>query len=168
MTLTAHAIVGATLATAVPAHPALAFALGFGSHFLLDAIPHWDYHLNSLSENKNDPLDSDMKIGKSFFFDLIKIGADCLLGFGLVFIFFWQRGNFSADVVVFLGALGAVAPDALQFLYFKWRHQPIVALQKFHIRIHSETEMKNRPMLGILSQVFLIIFVVILQKIIMK
>jgi len=31
------------------------------------------------------------------------------------------------------GAAGAVLPDALQFAYFKWRHQPLIALQRFHL-----------------------------------
>src|ERR1035437_2210181 len=117
MTLTAHAVVGAALASAVPTHPALAFGLGFCSHFLLDAIPHWDYHLSSLSENKNNSLDSDMKIGKSFLFDLIKIGLDFLLGFVLVFLFIGALGNFSYNSTFFFGALGAVSRDSLPFFY---------------------------------------------------
>ena len=164
MTLTAHAIVGAAIASAVPTHPVVTFSLGFCSHFFLDAIPHWDYHLNSLSENKNNPMDSDMKIGKSFLFDLCKIGLDFLFGFVLVFLFFGALGNFSLNVTLFFGALGAVLPDALQFLYFKWR-RPLFVLQKFHLWIHSKIELKDRPVLGILSQIILIAFVVFLQKI---
>jgi hypothetical protein len=43
MILTTHAVVGAALASFVPEHPAVAFVVGFGSHFILDAIPHVDY-----------------------------------------------------------------------------------------------------------------------------
>jgi hypothetical protein len=180
MTLTTHAIVGAALASAVPTHPVVAFSLGFCSHFLLDAIPHWDYQLNSMEENKENPMATDMKIGKSFFFDLCKIGADFLLGFVLVFLFFGSWANRQSCEVakiclqstrnigigtLIFGALGAVLPDALQFFYFKWRHQPLSALQKFHQWIHSKAELKNRPFFGISSQIILIIFVVVLQKI---
>jgi hypothetical protein len=28
-------------------HPTTAFVLGFASHFVLDAIPHWDYAIRS-------------------------------------------------------------------------------------------------------------------------
>lgn len=163
MTLTTHAIVGAALATAVPSHPVAAFALGFGSHFLLDAIPHWDYKLDSMEKDEKNPLDADMKFGKNFLFDLCKIGADCLLGFVLVFLFF---GRFGADVAVFFGALGAVTPDALQFLYFKWKHEPLKSLQKFHMDIQHHLE--NNHVFGRLIQVFLIVFVVVLQNIFMK
>jgi hypothetical protein len=164
MTLTTHAIVGAALASAVPTHPVVAFSVGFCSHFLLDAIPHWDYHLDSMSEDKKNPMATDMKIGKSFFFDLCKIGADFLLGFVLAFLFFGSLGDFSLNTALFFGAIGAVLPDALQFLYFKWRHQPLTALQKFHLSIHAEKELKNRPLLGISYQVALIVVLVFLQK----
>jgi hypothetical protein len=166
MTLTTHSIVGAALASAVPAHPVLAFSLGFCSHFLLDAIPHWDYHLNSMEEDKENPMATDMKIGKSFFFDLIKIGGDFLLGFVFVFLFFGFGKNFSYDAVLFFGTLGAVLPDALQFFYFKWRHEPLSTLQKFHQRIHSKIELKNQSILGISTQIIFILLIVLLQKII--
>jgi hypothetical protein len=42
MILSTHAIVGAAIASFLPSHPTIAFVLGFGSHFVLDAIPHWD------------------------------------------------------------------------------------------------------------------------------
>jgi hypothetical protein len=168
MILTSHAIVGAALASAVPTHPVLAFSFGFCSHFVLDAIPHWDYHLSSMSEDKADPLASDMKIGKSFFFDLIKIGSDCSLGFLLAFLFFGLHSTFSYNTTLFFGALGAVTPDALQFLYFKWRREPLLVLQKFHGWIHSKIELKNKPFYGISSQIFFIAFVVALQHIFIK
>lgn len=163
MTLTTHAIVGAVIASAVPSHPVLAFSLGFCSHFLLDAIPHWDYNLSSLSENKNDPLDSDMKIGKSFFLDLCKLGLDFLLGFFLVFLFFGKSGDGALNVTLFFGALGAVLPDALHFVYFKFKHEPFRSIEKFHHKIMYHLE--NNKALGQWNQVFLIVAVVLLQKI---
>lgn len=168
MTLTSHAVVGAAIVSAVPTHPVLAFSLGFCSHFLLDAIPHWDYPLGSMLEDKENPMNSDMKIGKSFLFDLCKIGLDFLLGFILTFLFFGLGRDFSYNNVLFFGALGAVLPDALQFLYFKWRHEPIVSLQKFHQWIHSKIELKDKPVLGISSQIIFIALVVFLQKIFIR
>src|SRR6516225_11831962 len=43
MILSTHAIVGGTIASLFPSHPALVVAAGFASHFAIDAIPHWDY-----------------------------------------------------------------------------------------------------------------------------
>jgi hypothetical protein len=51
MILTTHAVVGAALATFLPSHPVIAFAVGFASHFVLDAIPHVDYPIKSRSVN---------------------------------------------------------------------------------------------------------------------
>jgi hypothetical protein len=51
MILTTHAVVGAVLASFVPSYSATAFALGFASHFILDAIPHVDYPIKSRSVN---------------------------------------------------------------------------------------------------------------------
>ena len=49
MILTTHAIVGGALASLFPTHPITAIAAGFASHFVIDAIPHWDYPLQSIS-----------------------------------------------------------------------------------------------------------------------
>ena len=43
LTLMTHAIVGAAIVGLVPAHPLLGLSLAFASHFILDALPHWDY-----------------------------------------------------------------------------------------------------------------------------
>ena len=53
MTLTTHAIVGATVATLTP-NPILGFVLGFGSHYVLDALPHWSYPIHSLEKDKKN------------------------------------------------------------------------------------------------------------------
>jgi len=44
-----HAIVGGAVASLFPSHPVLVAALGFASPFAIDAIPHWDYPLQSIS-----------------------------------------------------------------------------------------------------------------------
>ncbi|MGB6839065.1 MAG: hypothetical protein WBD86_00445 [Microgenomates group bacterium] len=43
---TPHIVVGAAIATKV-VNPALAIPLAFGSHFLLERVPHWNPHLNT-------------------------------------------------------------------------------------------------------------------------
>jgi hypothetical protein len=49
MILSTHAIVGGALASLFPSHPVVIIAAGFASHFAIDAIPHWDYKLRSIS-----------------------------------------------------------------------------------------------------------------------
>ena len=106
MTLTPHAIVGAAIASTIPDQPLLGFSLAFLSHFVLDAIPHWDYKLSSMTEDKANKINNNMKIGRDFYFDLLKIGPDFSLGLILAYLLF-------ANLV---GALGAVFPDLLQFV----------------------------------------------------
>lgn len=161
MTLTTHAIVGAATASLIPSHPALGFVASFASHFLVDAIPHWHYPLATLKVDKNDQMNSDMIINKQFFWDILKIGFDAILGIALSFILFWPSYPQSFFYILF-GAAGGIVPDALQFLYWKWRHQPLTALQQFHLWIHAKRDLDGKPVVGILLQIFIILLSVVI------
>lgn len=137
MTLTAHAITGAALASLTPSQPLLGFAVGFASHFILDAIPHWDYRLASVKEDKNNPMNDDMEINGDFVKDIFKIGLDGLIGLLFSYLIFGIYMKFSI-IAILCGAIGAMLPDALQFVYMKWRHEPLKSLQKFHRWIHAD------------------------------
>ncbi|MEI6042495.1 MAG: hypothetical protein WCQ00_02930 [bacterium] len=155
MILTTHAVTGATFTALIPKNPILGFAIGFGSHFILDSIPHWDYKLKSSRKNKEKPLNNDLVINKDFLKDLVKIGFDGLLGLSLSFILLGAFGHASLIAILF-GAIGGMMPDFLQFVYFKWRHEPLVSLQKFHIWMHSKRSLNSRPIFGIFCQVMVI------------
>lgn len=58
---TPHVIVGAAIATHV-VNPALALPLAFGSHFILEKIPHWNPHLNTETEKYGKPTKKTTKI----------------------------------------------------------------------------------------------------------
>ena len=60
-----------------------------------------------------------------------------------------------------IGELTEVVPDALQFAYSRWKHQPLVSLQKFHHSVHTKRRLREHPMLGITSQIFFIAAVVV-------
>ena len=139
MTLTTHAAFGAALAQLTPHSPVTGFVVGFASHFVLDAIPHWDYPLASHTGG-DDSLDADMQLGQKFVFDLSKIALDVLLGLALVLTL--PRGLVSQNVLL-VGALGAMLPDALQFAYFKLRGPLLTPLQRFHLWIHTDIRIKN-------------------------
>jgi hypothetical protein len=147
MTLGVHALVGAAVGKLVSANPLIAFAAGFGSHFLLDAIPHFDYHIRSLKLNLDMPLESDIVIGKDFARDLAIMGADCLIGFAVAIFLSWNQSSMPA---VIAGALGGVVPDALQFAYYRFRKEPLISLQRFHNLI--AWHVWDNPVLGISTQ----------------
>lgn len=151
MTLATHAAVGAIAAVRFPQHPILAFCLAFGSHFILDAIPHWDYHPASLQEEK-DPLKNKMPVTWGLIKDLLQTGTDFLVGLIVVLILFW---NFNFWLAV-LGVFAGVLPDALQFIYFQYPKGPILWLQKFHMWVHTENHMERKMWLSLASQVVLV------------
>jgi hypothetical protein len=167
MTLTTHAIAGAAVASAMPSHPVLGFVAGFASHYLLDAIPHWEYELRSTTENPNDPMDESITLDKNFIFDLLKMGFDAFLGIAVAFLFFgFPDFNFHAIFysAIIWGIIGGLLPDALQFVYLKCKHEPMIGLQKFHILAHSKIKMDNRPVLGIFSQIIIIALIAAVFK----
>ena len=163
MTLTTHAVVGATIASTMPSHPVLGFALAFTSHFLLDAIPHWDYSLNSHVKDDSNHLNDNMQINKNFFFDLIKIGIDMLLGFLLVLFIFALHGS-QLTWIPLIGLVGGVLPDLLQFIYMKYHHEPLTSLQRFHHWIHAKERLNNKPFIGVSMQIFVILIAIFVFK----
>jgi hypothetical protein len=170
MILATHAITGVALATIMPDRPFMAFTTGVVSHFLLDAIPHWDYDLRSKREDENNPLNNDMIIGRDFWFDLIKLGADTFLGLGLGWIFFQSffLDHGSLGLLTFTaGAIGGLLPDALQFAYFKLRSPSLTAIQRFHYWIHADHEKKLEPAIGVISQAFLVAVIISAVKFIL-
>lgn len=143
MTLATHAVIGGSLAAALPlthAHPvefvAAAFVIGVMSHFMLDVVPHWDYELASDTKAPN-PADFDLKIGRAFLFDLGKIGLDVGLGLGIALLLYVGLVGRSPFVIL-AGSIGAVLPDFLQFAYMKIRRPPFTWLQLIHNFYHYD------------------------------
>jgi len=136
----------------MPYHPAIGLSLAFASHFVLDALPHWDYHLDSYEYNKKDPLKSVIHLNKKFLGDLAKMGLDGTFGLILAIILF--SGNW---FLIALGAIGAMFPDFLQFVYLQTRREPFLYLQRFHLWIHTKHEIKKISFAGIIPQIVIII-----------
>jgi hypothetical protein len=159
MTLTSHAIVGATVASLMPQHPVLGFCAAFASHFVIDAIPHWDYPIASGSI---DPLiGATMKYDKALLVDILKIGTDMSLGIFLALFFLSGVRPLAA---VLLGACAGILPDPLQFVYTRFRHEPLVSLQHFHEWAHTKNHLEKAKFVGIISQVILVATVIVIGR----
>jgi hypothetical protein len=154
MILTTHAVVGAALASFVPSHPAAAFVLGFGSHFILDAIPHVDYPIRSRSVNPK--IGAPMRFDRALLEDVLAIGSDGLFGMLISLLLFSTPGNLWA---VLMGAVGAMLPDPLQFAFTRWPHEPLRTLQRFHRWAHSKMKIDNVA-LGVSTQAAFVALVV--------
>jgi hypothetical protein len=154
MILTTHAIVGAALASFLPSHPAAAFAVGFASHFALDAIPHVDYPIKSRSVNPK--IGAPMAFDRALLQDAVTIGSDGLFGILVALFLFGSSANFWA---ILMGAIGAMLPDPLQFVYTRLPHEPLRTLQRFHLWAHTKKRMSG-VILGVGSQAGFVAFVV--------
>jgi hypothetical protein len=152
MILSTHALVGAAIANMFPSHPEVAFALGFASHFALDAIPHADYPIRSASVDPK--IGAPLHFDRALLHDAITIGADGMLGLVCAFLLFASAAN---QWAILLGAFGAMLPDAFQFLYLRFPHEPLKTLQRVHRWAHTRVEIKDRVMLAVASQVLLVV-----------
>ncbi len=154
MTLSTHAVAGGVIASTVSQLPVIGFILGFLSHFVLDAIPHWDYKPTSKIRSSSGPLDDDIILNRSFVVDLGKISLDFIIGLGIILVIRYLF-RFPLEPLI-IGGIAGILPDFLQFVYFKTRVEPFVSLQKFHVWIHSKKRVKS-PFRGISAQVAIVL-----------
>lgn len=140
MTLTTHAVVGAAVASIIPAHPVIGFIGGFASHFAIDSIPHWaegKFLIRSVDKKHGVEASRTVRPGLDLVHDLAVVGADSLLGFGVATAILF--GLFHVPLyIVLLGAFAGQLPDGLQFVYFIFKPKFMLPLQKFHERIQEE------------------------------
>lgn len=159
MTLTTHAVVGAAFVSIMPAHPMLGVVLAFASHFIIDAIPHWDYPIDSASINPH--FGTKMKYNKALVLDALRIGIDAILGVLISILVFASPQTLA---VVFLGACMGILPDPLQFVYTRFRHEPLMSLQRFHQWIHTDNHLENAKLFGVFSQVLFVVAIITAVK----
>ena len=134
MILSTHAIVGGAVASLFPSHPILVAALGFASHFAIDAIPHWDYPLQSISVGPG-ANNWALKMNRRLFRDVVLIGLDACAGIALTLLLFASPSTIG---VIALGALAGMLPDALQIVHSLYPRGPLGTLQLFHRWIHTK------------------------------
>jgi hypothetical protein len=146
MILSTHAIVGGALASLFPSHPVAAFAAGFASHFAIDAIPHCDYPLRSISLGLG--ARNKILLNPALFRDLALIGFDALAGLAIAIGIFATPMTLVAIVA---GVLGGMLPDPLQFVHTLYPHEPLASLQRFHLWCHTKRHLDWR--IGISSQI---------------
>ncbi|MBX4188564.1 hypothetical protein KW792_00495 [Candidatus Saccharibacteria bacterium] len=94
MTITNHAVTGALVAAAID-RPLIALPAALLSHFLIDALPHWDYY--KLAKTKK---------GKRAL-----VSIDALLAFGLLSILALSVN--AAPWIIFLGGCLGILPDVM-------------------------------------------------------
>ena len=104
---TPHIVVGAAIALKV-VNPALAIPLAFGSHFLLEKIPHWNPHLNTETEKYGKPTKKSTLI--------TTVDATLALGLGL-FIASRVLPDTGHFVTIIAASFAAALPDIVEAPY---------------------------------------------------
>lgn len=137
MILSTHAVVGGAIASLMPNHPLLALLCGVGSHFAIDAIPHADYPLRSISVGPGKG--SAIAIDRSLLRDLGAISLDAVVGLAVAM---WLYATPPAALAVLLGAFGGMMPDPLQLAHKFYPREPLRSLQRFHIWVHTKRRLR--------------------------
>lgn len=107
---TPHVVVAAAIATKI-ANPALAIPLAFGSHFILEKIPHWNPHLNTEMKKFGKISETSKKI----------IAADVVLSLisGFYIASLAYPDNLRVLTILF-ACFVAVTPDLIEAPYYFW------------------------------------------------
>lgn len=153
MILITHAVIGAAVTTKIQTYT-LIFLTGVASHYLSDAIPHWHYRVPRVTVAlREQSMKKTLTFSVRFVGEFVKIAIDCAMGFLVSFFFF--PGNMLA---VFFAVFGAILPDLLVGFSRFYPSRFLILHQRFHNRIHTRTRLDDRPLVGIGTQLAVIIF----------
>ena len=157
MTLSTHIIIAAAITKPLVAqNPLFAFIISLASHYMSDAIPHWDYSLQSTVRDENTNHEKIIFTKKTFYNDLMRAGVDFAIGSIVVYVLFRPT---TLNQYLFLIAIiaGSVLPDFLQGMYYGLHLKSIKIHQTFHDRMHTKIKLGPYPKIGIPFQLLIVI-----------
>ena len=141
MTLATHILVAGAVAKPFigRVNGLFIFIISIFSHYLADAIPHFDYKLLSIKWNEEHKKSTsiDFKI-HIIVLDLLNIAIDIAIGSALLFILVRPEITFANFVTYGLIILGGILPDALQPIFILWKRFPMNIIQDIHDFWHSK------------------------------
>ncbi len=157
MTTTAHALVGAAIASKFP-DPILAPCLAIASHFVMDTVPHWDIGTHWRKRSKTET-------------GLLAI-AETLLGITVAYFLFREKAQ---TWLLLATIIASVLPDWLEapwYIFFASRrtHGPAKRAGLFERITYEVYKQENRfhtkaefPF-GVLTQIATVIFFLLLLQ----
>lgn len=152
MTLAVHALIGAAVGHSLGIrNPAVLLLVGVATHYLSDAIPHWDWRLSSFPGEEKSTATARRWIftSASFVRDITRVALDSALGILLIALLV-SRATF---IPALLAAFGGMAPDILQGIYFTGYAPFLTPMQKFHDFCHTKIRLGPYPVIGIPFQI---------------
>ena len=148
MTATGHALIGTVIAAKI-GNPALAIPIALGSHFLADAVPHWDTGTN---RHKKSRL-------RFVFESTIDLSFGFILSWILIVWLFPSTSLLYAFVIIIVSQL----PDWLTapYLFLNWKFPPFSWVYEFQKKFDTE---KQLPW-GVINQVAVLAALIFLAKV---
>jgi hypothetical protein len=162
MLITPHVLVGGALGSLVSTTNEgriIGFAAGLVSHYLLDAVPHWE----RLFGPKDNSSIRNIPASKWPAHVFVQAAIDVFVGFALLLVLAegYSRSLWSSSPVFWAG-LGAALPDLIDNVPF-WKHKtrtiPVLSLlEKLHRAAHikSESQKKLPKYTGLYTQILCI------------
>ena len=162
MLLASHIIISGLLG-ATTHNYFLAAALGLFSHYIVDAIPHWDNYLSPEFDSRAKSEKSYFLKSKFFYKELAKVAIDILIGLSVLSLIFFKISGFDNIAYAAIGVFFGVLPDPLQLLYLITNWYFLKPNHKIQLHLHTLIY-KEKPTFwpGILTQVATILLVFII------
>lgn len=147
MTATGHALIGTVIAAKI-GNPMLAIPIAIGSHFLADALPHWDTGTNKEEKSK-----------RTFFIESV---FDVLLGFVLSWLLITWIFPSTNLGYAFLIIIMAQLPDWLTapYLFFNMKFPPFSSAYKFQKKFDTRLGLPW----GFINQVAVVLALIFVGK----
>lgn len=139
MILTPHILSGAAVATQT-SNPILVILLATVLHYILDAVPHWDYDIYSSKKTA-----------------IQKISVDIFAASLIVLFAIWNL-PLEKQLLILMGGFFGVLPDGILFLNIISGNTLFVRYVKFHHFWHwliAKKEQRPPLALGILPQILI-------------
>lgn len=142
---TPHVIVGAAIATKI-SNPLISLPLAFGSHFLLDKVPHWNPHLNTETQ-KHGKITK-----KTTAFVALDMGLALISGLTIASS---SLPSINQTLIVLFGAFFAVLPDVVEGPYFFLNYK--TNFIKKWIAFQKSIQTDTTPVPGLIIQILTIL-----------
>ena len=156
MTLATHSIIAtAVTKPLMRVHPVLILLVAIASHYLSDALPHWDYKIVSL-ENPEDK--ENRRFGKNrnaIMKDIRNFAIDGCLGAAVVLVAV-RPATSQQWIWAICAIIGGCLPDFLQGVYI-FKIKALRLHQNLHDIFHTKIRLGAYPMLGIPFQALIVL-----------
>ena len=149
---TPHVAIAAAIATKIP-NPFIAIPLAFASHFVLDAVPHWNPHIVTETKEFGHPTKKSTTI--------IVVDSTLALVLGS-FIAYQALPNTGHALTILAASLVSVLPDLIEAPYFFLKTR--VKLLGGWVNFHRSLQAHAYPFWGILTQLAPIVAVLLWLK----